>query len=177
MFGLFDKPATKIRKQLPQEILREFDELREALESSSDVSYLTPEIRVHYSVGFILSVWVNNSVVAGHFQLSYSDLQDIVNRGEFCHKMLGNGSGTAENLLERLIENGVVPKQNSDIGNQQTKMEEMEKFVRSQGDAVGDKRLGEAMAGALNDMTASCPKCGGPVWNEAGKCGHCGEKL
>ena len=48
---------------------------------------------------------------------------------------------------------------------------------RKAGKVIRDERFGTAMKDTLNDMTEECPECGGPVWNQADKCGHCGASL
>lgn len=49
--------------------------------------------------------------------------------------------------------------------------------LREVGKAIGNPRLGNAMARALGEMSGACPSCGGPIWVEAEECGHCHHRL
>lgn len=40
-----------------------------------------------------------------------------------------------------------------------------------------DPKLLNAMGKTLEEMTGTCPACGGLVWTEAERCGHCGQEL
>lgn len=49
--------------------------------------------------------------------------------------------------------------------------------LKATGRAMGDPKLGDAMAKTFMDMTAMCPECKGLVDKEADACGHCGYPL
>lgn len=177
MFGLFDKPAEKIRKHLPVQAHKEFDEFHALVDSISEIHYLQPEHRRHLSIGFILSVWACNAALAGRFSLAQYNYSYVQNMGINCHRMLGTGAGMAQLVLDALIAKGAIPNKGTDDTTTPKRLEEMKVAVSNYGNAIGDPRLGRAMADTLEEMTSSCPTCGGPTWNEAEKCGHCGAAL